>query len=80
MILQKAAPLDNLPGRTLRFIAACFKNKTSGSHTRRSNGEEIGRFVSWSVVEKGKAVSLLTVVDCFGKGLKKKTPWVIWAR
>lgn len=80
MILQKAAPLDNLPGRTLRFIAACFKNRTPGNHTRRFNGEEIGRFVSWSIVEKGKAVSSLTVVTALAKDLQKKTPRAIWSR
>ena len=68
----------------LAAIQAWLGRCKPGGHTLRSYRKEAERFLLWSIVEKGKAVSSLTVEDCidyrdFLWNIGRVTPQV-WAR
>lgn len=48
----------------LAAIHAWLSRCKPGSHTRRSYRKEAERFLLWSIMEKGKPISSLTVEDC----------------
>lgn len=48
----------------LEAIYAWLASVTPGSHTQRAYRKEAERFLLWSVLEKGKPISSLTVEDC----------------
>jgi site-specific recombinase XerD len=68
----------------LAAVQAWLNNCRPGSHTLRSYRKEAERFILWSLVEKRKPLSSLTVEDCidyrdFLWNLGRVTPEV-WAR